>query len=227
MKHEDKAQMSERFRLGALLALAGGFLDAYTYLTRGKVFANAQTGNMVLLGINLLEGHWDRAGAYLIPILAFAAGVMAAELVRKRCQHRSGLHWRQLMVAAELVIVAVVAFLPQQYNTAANVLVSFTCSLQVESFRKLRGRAFATTMCTGNLRSGTELLFRFLPTGEAEEGRGCLRYYGVILFFIGGAVLGGLSSGLWGERAVLCCCAMLLLAFLMMFVRGEKELAQS
>lgn len=222
----DSAQMSERFRLGALLALAGGFLDAYTYLTRGGVFANAQTGNMVLLGINLLEGQWARAGSYLVPILAFAAGVLAAEWVRRRCQHRAGLHWRQRMVAAEIVILAGVALLPHSYSWVANVLVSFTCALQVESFRKLRGRAFATTMCTGNLRSGTELLFRALTTGEREEASGCLRYYGVILFFIAGAVLGGVACARWGEYAVLCCCVLLLIAFIMMF-RGEKGLAES
>ena len=43
-------QMSESLLLGVLLAVAGGFFDAYTYLCRGKVFANAQTGNIVLSG---------------------------------------------------------------------------------------------------------------------------------------------------------------------------------
>jgi uncharacterized protein DUF1275 len=36
---------------GLLLAGAGGFLDAYTFVGRGGVFANAQTGNIVLLGV--------------------------------------------------------------------------------------------------------------------------------------------------------------------------------
>ena len=40
--------------MGALLAAAGGLLDAYTYLSRGGVFANAETGNMVLFGICLI-----------------------------------------------------------------------------------------------------------------------------------------------------------------------------
>ena len=46
-------QVSETHLLGLLLAVVGGFLDAYTYLCRGRVFANAQTGNIVLLGVNL------------------------------------------------------------------------------------------------------------------------------------------------------------------------------
>ena len=37
-------QMSENFILGIMLALTGGFLDAYTYITRGGVFANARIG---------------------------------------------------------------------------------------------------------------------------------------------------------------------------------------
>ena len=49
-------QMSESLPVGLLLALAGGILDSYTYLNRGQVFATAETGNLVLLGIHLAQG---------------------------------------------------------------------------------------------------------------------------------------------------------------------------
>lgn len=39
-----KVQISESIELGILLALSGGFMDAYSYIGRGGVFANAQTG---------------------------------------------------------------------------------------------------------------------------------------------------------------------------------------
>src|SRR5580658_6145873 len=42
---------------GLLLAGVGGFLDAYTFVGRGGVFANAQTGNIVLLGVRC---GWQR-----------------------------------------------------------------------------------------------------------------------------------------------------------------------
>lgn len=38
-------QMSESIELGIVLALAGGFMDAYSYMCRDGVFANAQTGD--------------------------------------------------------------------------------------------------------------------------------------------------------------------------------------
>ena len=40
--------MSETIRLGSLLAISGGFMDAYSYIYRDHVFANAQTGNILL-----------------------------------------------------------------------------------------------------------------------------------------------------------------------------------
>ena len=64
-----KGQMSESMPLAIFLTLAGGLQDAYSYNCRGKVFANAQTGNIVLLGQNLAEGNWGVALHYLIPLL--------------------------------------------------------------------------------------------------------------------------------------------------------------
>lgn len=40
------------------IILSGGFQDAYTYCCRGSVFANAQTGNIVLLSAALFRGEW-------------------------------------------------------------------------------------------------------------------------------------------------------------------------
>lgn len=51
-------QTSETFRLSALLALSGGFQDAYTYNVRDHVFSNAQTGNMVLMSQYFMMGKW-------------------------------------------------------------------------------------------------------------------------------------------------------------------------
>lgn len=216
--------MSESFALGALLAVVGGFLDAYTYLLRGGVFANAQTGNIVLLGLALAEGRFLGALYYLIPISAFALGVMASELVKSRFRAHPRIHWRQIIVAAESLILLAVAFVPRGgLDVAANVSISFLCAMQVESFRKMNGNAFATTMCTGNLRSGTELLYRYTVTRDRRERRKSLEYYGIILFFIGGAALGVWLTGAFAERAALFGCLALAAAFAAMFIREYQK----
>ena len=219
--------MSESLLLGALLAVAGGFFDAYTYLCRGGVFANAQTGNIVLFGLELAQREWMRALGYLVPIVAFAVGVVAAEVVKHRYKAQQNrdinIHWRQIIVLAETVLVACMAFLPQERNTVVNSVISFVCALQVEAFRKVQGSAIATTMCTGNLRSGTEQLVIWRQTGDRGAAKKMCNYYAIILFFILGAVLGSFATGWLGERALLLTCAPLLAVFGIMFIAEERE----
>ena len=47
------------------------FLDAYPYMTRGGVFANVQTGNVILYAIGLSQGHSGKTLGHLWPIFAF------------------------------------------------------------------------------------------------------------------------------------------------------------
>ena len=59
-----KRQVSESYFIGLLLAIAGGYLDVYTYISRGGVFANAQTGNIVLLGIHIAQQNFEKITTY-------------------------------------------------------------------------------------------------------------------------------------------------------------------
>ena len=151
-------QMSDAFRTTVFLTLSGGFQDAYTYMGRGKVFANAQTGNIVLMATNFCEGDFAKALRYLLPLLAFAAGVYFAEGIRNRYHLMERFHWRQLILLIEIALLFVVGFIPNNLDWLANMLVSFVCAMQVQTFRKVRGHAYASTMCIGNMRSGTEVL---------------------------------------------------------------------
>ena len=133
--------LSETFALGALLAAAGGFLDAYTYLLRGGVFANAQTGNIVLLSQNLFTGNWAKVPHYLVPLVFFALGIAAAEGMRYRFQQGTRIHWRQLILLEEIVTLFAVGLMPASLNMLANATVSFSCAMQVQAFRKVNGYA--------------------------------------------------------------------------------------
>lgn len=220
---QKRVQRSETFAVGALLAVAGGFLDAYTYLCRGGVFANAQTGNMVLLALRAAEGRWRDARSYLIPIVAFSMGVLVAELIKTHHERAGWFHWRHTVLAVEIAALTAASFLPQgEWDGVVNVLVSFVCALQVETFRKVRGNPFASTMCTGNLRSGTDALYHAAlrrDRVQLEKG-GC--YFGIIACFIAGAALGGVLTGYVPQRGVLLAAALQLIAFLLMCQRDEK-----
>ena len=223
MKHS--MQISESIGLGTILALSGGFMDAYSYIERGKVFANAQTGNMLLFGVNLSEGNYQTMLNYLFPVLAFALGIALADTVRTK--EPNLLHWRQISVLTETLILIAVSFFPTTLNLPANSLTSFACGIQVESFRKIHGQGIATTMCIGNLRCGTENLHHYLHTKERKFLDSSLLYYGIIICFIIGAVIGNAVVRILHEKAILGCSFLLFVAFLIMFIDREKELREN
>ena len=221
-----QGQMSDTFCAAVFIILSGGLQDAYTYCCRDKVFANAQTGNIVLFGANIAEGNWLRAAEYFLPILAFALGVVAAEIVKRRYKKRQSdinIHWRQIVVLVEIVLLFFVGFLPREVNTFANALVSFVCAMQVQTFRKVRGHAYASTMCIGNMRSGTEALCAYFHTHEPEALRNALTYFGVIGLFALGAGLGALLTGASAVRGIWVSCALLTVSFLVMFIHEERR----
>lgn len=208
-------QMSESFWTITFLTLSGGFQDAYTYFSRGKVFANAQTGNMVLMAANVVDGDISGFLRYLFPVLAFSLGIICASLIKYRVKTLS-LHWRQSVVLVELVLLLITPFV--QFDFLANSLVSFACAMQLQSFRKVHGYPFASTMCIGNLRSGLDHLVCFFETKDANKLAQAFQYFRIILTFIIGAGLGKWATDVFGLYAIWGSVLLLLFAWALMFL---------
>ena len=215
-KSPAKRQMSDTFRAAVFIILSGGFQDAYTYCCRGEVFANAQTGNIVLMSSALFSGQWHIVLKYLIPVSAFLIGIAAAELVHIHFKRFEKIHWRQIILICEILLLFIVGFLPHSVDPLANALVSFVCALQVQTFHKVRGHAYASTMCIGNMRSGTEALCAYFHTRDREILQKALTYFGVILVFAIGAGVGSFVTRCFGTCSILMCCIMLFASFIIM-----------
>ena len=205
-------QASDSLMVGGLLSMSGGLQDAYTYHIRDQVFANAQTGNIVLMGQNIALGNWNAAVRY------------AAEVIHNHYRSQGiAMHWRHEVLLVETALLFIVAWLPQSMNMLANILVSFVCAMQVETFRELEGSSYATTMCIGNLRSAMENLYYWRRTKEDIRRHKAAVYFLVIFYFLVGAAIGGVMSLYCGEKTILFCCPFLLMAFtLMLRIRNRR-----
>lgn len=219
-------QASESLMVGCLLSASGGLQDAYTFNIRDGVFANAQTGNIVLLGENLALGNWGIALRYLLPLLAFAAGIYLTEVIHGLFPNHGvhTLHWRHGVLLAEIAVLLAVGWMPQKWNLPANMLVSFVCAMQVEAFRTVEGNSYATTMCIGNLRSAMENLYYWQKSGDSSRRHKAGLYFMVIAFFLVGASAGGVLSPFWEEATIWLCCPLLLLAFVLMLRIHSRRL---
>ena len=191
-------KLFRRYGVSLALATVGGFLEAYTYVTRDGVFANAQTGNIARMGLNLAQGNILLTLRYLIPVIAFMAGVTLSLQLRRLRQD-----WERVILLLEIALLFLVGLIPAgSLNMLATVTVSFVCALQVESFRKFGENAFASTMCTGNLRIATEHLNRYFADKSRTELNTALQYYGIDLVFACAVLVGYWVTRAFGVRAV-------------------------
>ena len=212
-------QISDSLLCGMILSMAGGCMDAYSYLFRDHVFANAQTGNILLFGVNLVKGDIQGALKYLLPVAAFAAGIAAADWIHYKVKEKK-LRWHQIAAILEAVILAAVAFIPTELNGIANALTSLGCGMQLETFRRISGSHIPTTMCIGNLRTSVNYLDLYLATGDKHQLQKAGLYALIIVAFMAGAVIESILIPILGSYAILLCSLILIIAFVLLFTSG-------
>lgn len=207
--------------ISALLAAAGGFLDGFTYVGHGHVFANAMTGNVVLLGINSLSGSWGAAFRHLPAILAFLVGISVSNALQLQPKRRGISAPYLAVLGLEIVILTGLSLLSAK---TADILfttsVAFAASVQVQTFREVDGQSFNSTFATGNLRTLAEAAFAWFFEGHAaEKVRVVKDFSSICAAFLVGAAAGGYTTRLFGNRALWC--DVLLLVLIAIFIRSR------
>ena len=217
---KDKIKKAVPIALWLLLAMSGGCMDAFSYLFREQVFANAQTGNILLLGVNLSTGNFAVCFRYFCPILAFVFGIMLAYLIC-RLAGGHGHRAKLLVVGGEALVLFAVAFMPQSVNVIANAMISLACGMQLECFGEFMGRRAATTMCIGNLRSMIHNIMEYVFGKDKAQRKNAVFFAVTILFFTFGAVIGNLFVQVLGTYAIWGSCLILLSCLGLICIRIE------
>jgi len=175
----------------AFATAAGGAMDAWVYLAHGHVFANAQSGNIVLMGVALAGGDVARAAAHLPSLLAFVAGLLVSRLSGLLLK-RNRLNSRNVRLGLECVMLVALALsadrMPDQAVTAC---VGFIAGVQITSLSHIGSWSLNTGMTTGNLHAGVSALANAL-TGSSEEWP-----HAGAMFVLCFAFAAGAAGGAW------------------------------
>ena len=186
----------------ALLAAAGGIIDAGTWLLHGRVFASVMTGNLVEFGAALLGRDLFKALHLAVAIACYCAGVYLARMLR--ASRIPGP--QRAAVLLELTGLAIAGALPRSFpDIPFTALVALAGALQVAAFRKVDDVAYSSTYMTGNLRSLTDALYDFLHTpndGNRQSARISLRDMTAILTgFLAGVLTEAALAPRLGNRS--------------------------
>jgi uncharacterized membrane protein YoaK (UPF0700 family) len=179
----------------ALLATVGGLIDSVVYLKHGHVFANAMTGNVILLGISAMSHDWWQVARHIAPLVAFLGGVAASRLLRILPGPRAALS----VLALEIIVLFVAGLLPTSFpNIAFTATISFVSAFQVSTFRRVGRFSYNSTFVTGNLRDLAEGFVSHFVDADPDARRqdfAQVRKLGIICScFLLGAILGAWAT---------------------------------
>lgn len=198
--------MCERNWIYYTLISIAGFMGAYTYLLRGNVFCNAQTGNVVLMGMALGAGKWGEGFYYLIPISAYVLGAFVSELFPNPIKHTLPIRWDTLLIAIEMLVVAGLGFVPESAPVQiSQVAINFIASMQYNTFRQAEGIPVATTFATNHIRQigvGLAKELKHLHTGNKSHRKKLSIHFLMLVFFVLGAVTGTICCNLFIGKAI-------------------------
>ena len=217
--HEEK--LHDNIVIGVCLSLVGGFLDAYSYLLKGKVFANAQTGNLVLLCISAANCELHKSLKYIIPIVTFALGIFISEFL-KDVRYIKNYTRMTVVLLFEVVVLAAIGLTGTYFqHDFVNSIISFIAALQVANFDKVDGNPIATTMITGNLKSSMIHLAKYCAIKDVKYLHSFFKYLLIITSFGLGVAVGFITIKYYAEKSILLCEVFIVIA-LFMLQREEK-----
>lgn len=194
---------SNSIYFGILLTVIGGFLDTYAFVTRGGVFANVQTGNFVLFGINLIQGKIHQAFLHIPPIISFMLGVVVTEILKRKKQLRvTGISGKTIILL-EVLFFTIIGLLPSTVsNIAVTILLSFAASLQYSYFRKISNLAYSNTMVTGDLLTATKSIYSAFSNRDKGAAIQFLKFMIIIVSFVIGVLIGAFLIQFAGNKSI-------------------------
>lgn len=205
MTKNDEVGVFEHLISGALLAMAAGALDAYTYLEDGGVFAGLQTGNLILTGLRLGRGDYGELIQGITSLVMFAVGVAIIRVVQYHYPSEQVLKRKLVTLGYEIGLFILVSFLAGRVSILVTTgLLAMAAAAQLQEFRTLKNGPFTSLMMTGNVRTLAESLLDAIAQGD----RKALGKAGDIVtiigaFFVGAFLSGYLVSDFYGQTILL------------------------
>lgn len=180
----DAVRRDETVEIVLLLAFAGGYIDAYTWIIHG-VMANAQTANLIFLWVYATAGNWAKAFHFVPPMLAFAVGIVIAAWLRRAAGERAS----AISTLIEILLLIAIGILHNRLPDIAGTLgISLVAAMQTAIFTKVEGVVCSTVMITGNMRQAIENIFAAASGGAPPR---TLRRSGI---FVGLCAVFGLDA---------------------------------
>ncbi|CUS25346.1 hypothetical protein FC70_GL001268 [Paucilactobacillus oligofermentans DSM 15707 = LMG 22743] len=184
------------------LTFVGGFIDAYTFIQRGGVMAAGQTGNVIFIMSDLVDGRFSSAFIKIMTMVAFMLGIAVTNVMNYKLQPTK-FHWRVIPLVLEIVVCLIVGLIP---TVASNLLVTpplaFVMAMQISAFTHIDGHTYNSTFTTGNIRNMVNGFTRGIIANSVDDMHKGTTYSKVVVSFVVGALVSALIQKVVTVRSI-------------------------
>lgn len=207
----------DTLRVAIILSMIGGYIDSLCYSLLGGHFASLQSGNLIMLGINLSNGNYRHGLSYLVPLGAFTLGAGSNFFVRQKLAHNTPIIWQEWSVLFELIGMLIIAiFAPYLPTLLVIGGLAFFSALQADSFTVVHGTPYATLMSTGNVKTFGSNLIQYLVTRNHDKLVVTLRFFFILFAFFIGAYVAHFLGNILQLKALYGTCLLLLITCILL-----------
>lgn len=181
------------------MAVVGGFMGGYAILTRGEVFGNALTANLIgfvhaIFGRNLFQFM-----IRLFALLVYFLGTMGYVLVK----NKTDWNIKKISLYIDFLAVVLSGFIPASVNPHIALLpVFFAMSFQWNAFPGNYGYASSTIFSTNNVKQTALAFSEYICDKDKQHLHKMWFYIGSLLCFHGGVAVSYFASKYFGIKGI-------------------------
>ena len=183
------------------LTLLGGAIDAVSYMGFDHTLPVAQTGNLLLLMVDITRLNVQGIAIKMTTLLSFIAG-----LVVSRCAYHyyRSIYWR-IYILVGLSAACLFTFLAFDHLPSGLAIapLSFTLAMTTGAFNKVENELYNNSFTTGNIKKAIIAWCEFLFKGQAEQKEQAVIFTCLVLSFVIGAFTAALFYSWFGMAALL------------------------
>ena len=196
MKRSDKWHLAVHYAA----AVVGGFLGGYSVFNHADILCNAQTGNLIRLAHNVVEGDFSFVWLMALALVIYCGGTVFYALVHRkvRCSMKIVC---MICIAAAIALTGLICFVKSDFIAVYPLI--FVAPIQWNAFKTVDCDSSSTIFCSSNVLQATMLTTNFVLTKDRNYARRATVYWMTLLSFVTGATLACIVSmhcgvsGIW------------------------------
>jgi len=182
--------------------LSMGMIDADTFLNQGAVFVSAQTGNLVVFVVKLVQHGWSTAWVNVPVWIGYFLGCFGAQALSEYLgtgDHRRHMRW---LMAFDALAYILLSSLQTTIPTVLLIfLLGFMSGYDLTVFRQVGGISINNGIMTGNTKNLATSSYQSWFDGDEKARKNQIDTAAVLLTFIIGCAIGA-SVRHWGLPAL-------------------------